>query len=694
MSLDPNHFQKSYDLRQLQFPHPLNLSDSFLPHSIVPGDLRVRQCQSQLEALLASHNIIIMTSEPGSGKTTQVPQILLENGFRVIITQPRRVTTEAGARRVAEEMGVELGGTVGFAHGLEKCYSEDTKILFATDGYKLIQELNNGSAKRRFDAIVLDEIHEMNSNMLLLLALAREHVQNHSHEESPPKLIIMSATMNAQALSEYMGGAPILSVPGRTFEVKDEEPKDSMELDIAERVENGEDIQVFLPGKREIEVMRKNLQRLGVDADLLPFHSELPSHELAKALIKGERPRVILSTDSGQTGLTPSVVTVIDSGLMRRISLVDNAEALDVEPISRFDVIQRRGRAGRDEDGKYVYYGNTPIHELRAEPIPDLLRTSIEPLTLRTLNAGLPIESIDLLFKPSPEQIHHSYETLEDLGLIHRHGKSFTVTQLGKEVVKLPVDVRAGIMISEALRREEEFPGITRDIVDIVALFETRSLTDSRKEREWKKLIGSENQSDLLAQLAVLHAAEGCSSKWLQAHGIKEAQLERALTVRQLVRDRVDLPDETLAPDRTQPHLWSRDYRRQVLECVWRGMIDSAFKRVGAGWTNGNGVRRLPKDSLINSSVELVVGVPFSIGSGSTPEESKLKPFLFFATEIDSAWYKPNARHLHHGSELGRGIRKAAVKESRNINHDPHRSRKLGKNGRRGDRHTDGRRAR
>jgi pre-mRNA-splicing factor ATP-dependent RNA helicase DHX38/PRP16 len=208
-----------------------------------------------------------MTSETGSGKTTQVPQILLENGRSVVVTQPRRVTTEAGARRVAEEIDVELGGAVGFAHGLEKCYSQDTKILFVTDGYKLIQELNNGSAKRQFDAIVLDEIHEMNSNMLLLLALAREHVQNHSHEESPPKLIIMSATMNAQALSEYMGGAPILSVPGRTFEVKEEEPKDSMELDIAERVENGEEIQVFLPGKREIEGMRKNLQRLGVDAD-------------------------------------------------------------------------------------------------------------------------------------------------------------------------------------------------------------------------------------------------------------------------------------------------------------------------------------------------------------------------------------------------------------------------------------------
>lgn len=636
-----------------------------------------------------------MTSETGSGKTTQIPQILAENGHSVVVTQPRRVTTEAGGRRVAEEMGVEIGTAVGFAHGLEKCYSDDTRILFVTDGYKLIQELNNGSAARRFDAIVLDEIHEMNSNMLLLLALAREYVQAHKHEDSPPKLIVMSATMNAQTLSEYMGGAPILSVPGRTFEVTHADPKASIELDIAARVEEGEDILVFLPGKREIEGMAKNLKRMGVDADILPFHSELPSHELAKANVKGDRPRVILATNIAQTGLTLSIDTVIDSGLERSISMVDNVEALDVAPISQFDVSQRAGRAGRDRPGTYVYYGSTPIAELRPEPVPDLLRTSLEPLTLRLLHAGRPLEDIDLLFKPSAEQIHHSYETLEDLGLIHRHGKFFTVTQLGREVVKLPVDVRAGIMISEALRREAEFPGITRDIVDIVALLETNSLTDSRKEREWKKLIGDETQSDLIAQLSVFHDVEGRSSKWLRSHGIKETQVERALTVRQLVRDRVDLPDETLAPERIPPHTWNREYRRQVLECVWRGMVDCAFKRVRAGWTNGEGVRRLPKDSLIKGSVELVVGVPFSIGSGSTPEESSLKPYIFLATEVDSAWYNSNAGHLHNKKgALGKGIKKQSVKERLLETHDSHRSENRGKHGRRAERHADGRRNR
>jgi hypothetical protein len=124
-------------------------------------------------------------------------------------------------------------------------------------------------------------------------------------------------------------------------------------------------------------------------------------------------------------------------------------------------------------------------------------------------------------------------------------------------------------------------------------------------------------------------------------------------------------------------------------------MVDCAFKRVRAGWTNGEGVRRLPKDSLIKGSVELVVGVPFSIGSGSTPEESSLKPYIFLATEVDSAWYNTNAGHLHNKkSELGKGIKKESVKDRLIEVHDPHRSKKLGKNGTRGQRHTDGRRSR
>mgnify|MGYP006266675245 CR=1 FL=1 len=661
--------------------------------------LPVRQFEPQIRELLESNDIVILTSETGSGKTTQIPQILGELGLSVLVTQPRRVTTTSAAERVAEEMGELVGGTVGFAHGLEKNYSAaDTRILFCTDGYELVRELSAGRDKRQFDVLVLDEIHEMNSNMVLLLALAREYVQEHPGT----KLMVMSATMNAGTIAAYMGydgaPAPVLEIPGRTFPVTVAEPIASEKLDlyarieaeITDRVSRQEELLVFLPGKREIERMSANLRKMGLEAAVIPFHSELSREALDEAFINRGQPRVILATNIAQTGLTLSVDTVIDSGLERSISQIYNDNALDVSEVSQFDVAQRMGRVGRDKPGAYVYLGTTPIDQLPAEPTPDLLRSSIDSLVLRLLHAGRPIETMNLLHQPSEEQVRVSYQRLAELGIIHDHRGEHSITKLGKQVVKLPVDVRAGIMISEALRREEEFPGITREVIDIVAVLETGSMTDPRMEREWKKLFRGEDRSDLLGQLAIFHEAEGRAHYWYINHGVKERQIERAVSVRQLLLDRIELPEETSGPRDGAPMSWEPSYRRQVLECVWSGMIDSAFRRVRDGWTNGSGVRQLPRDSVLKEA-KLVVGAPFGIGNGSTPDESEMQHFVFSATEIDPSWYKNHFGHLPERKQrLAQGLSSQAHEDRKHRHHDGHRSSKLGKQGRRRDHH-DGR---
>lgn len=674
------------------------LADSVLPHfrlpqfrtlsesksvslGVDPSMLPVRLAQKELEVLLSSNDIIVITSETGSGKTTQIPQILAEKGLSVLVTQPRRVTTQSGAQRVSEEMRVELGTTVGFAHGLERCFNRDTQILFCTDGYELVRELASGQSARHYDVLVLDEIHEMNSNMILLLALAREYVQEHPGA----KLLVMSATMNAEKVAEYLGDAPILSIPGRTFGVTVVEPRSSMEVEIADRVANGDEVLVFLPGKREIQEMTENLGKMGVAGTIVPFHSELPSSELAKAFEKRSLPRVILATNIAQTGLTLSVDTVIDSGLERSVSQVNGTEALDVTNVSQFDISQRMGRVGRDKPGTYVYCGATPIEYLQPEPTPDLLRTSIEQLTLRLLHAGRPIERMQLLHQPSEEQVLASYRTLGELGLISRRGKDHGVTKLGQQIVKLPVDVRAGIMISQALSREAEYPGITRELIDIVAVLETRSLIDPRMEREWKKLTKGEDRSDLLAQLAVFHAAEGKEPWWCGHNGIKERQVERAIAVRQMLSERLNLPEDQVGPSEMAPHSWEPEYRRQVLECVWHGLIDCAFKRVRSGWTNGDGIRQLPRDSVVHEG-GFVVGVPFGIGTGSTPEESSIRQMIFLSSQIDPEWYRKHSGHLSMDKQrLAFGLTAQAYEDRKIEDRDGQRSRRQGRHGGRGE---------
>jgi HrpA-like RNA helicase len=671
------------DLEQVSF----SVTDAFDKRDpsagIEPDTLPVRLAQRELEELLIHHDIVVLTSETGSGKTTQVPQIMAEKGLSVLVTQPRRVTTKAAAERVAAEMEVPLGSTVGFAHGLERSYGHDTEVMFCTDGYELVRELSRSRNAFAFDVLILDEIHEMNSNMIVLLALAREHVQ----ENPGKKLIIMSATMNAETLASYMGDAPILNVPGRTFSVSVDEPKSSMETDIMERVHAGEEVLVFLPGKREIEAMETSLRRMAVPGSILPFHSELPSEALKKAFIKGDRPRVILATNIAQTGLTMSVDTVIDSGLERSISQILSTDALDVSEVSQFDIAQRMGRVGRDKPGTYIYYGATPIESLQTEPTPDLLRTSINQLTLRLIEAGRPIEKMQLLFQPSESQIEDSYQTLLGLGLVTKRGKDYSMTQLGRQVVRLPVDVRAGIMVVQAMQREADFPGITREVIDIVSVLETRSLTDPRMEKDWKKLVNGESRSDLLAQVAIFHAAEGKDYWWCQNHGVKMRQVERAVATRQMLLDRLDLPENAASPKPIAPNFWEDAYRRQVLECVWHGLVDSAFKHVREGWTNGEGIRQLPRDSVIKEG-RLVVGVPFGIGTGSTPEESSMRHLLFLASEIDPRWYREHTASLPSGKQdLAYGLSAQAYEDRKS--HDEDGQRSWRRNGKHGGRHED-----
>lgn len=391
------------------------------PTKKYPTALPVWQAKDDFVKLLADHQTVVLVGETGSGKTTQIAQFIADagyakNGGTIACTQPRRVAAMSVARRVADEMDVQLGEEVGYSIRFEECSGPKTFVKFLTDGM-LLREAMGDSTLARYSVIILDEAHERTLATDVLFGLLKEILP----KRPDLKLVVMSATLEAEKFQEYFLDAPLMRVPGRTFPVEifytQQPERDYLEAAVrtvaqVHRCEPPGDVLLFLTGEEEIEDACRRIN--GEAARMLeegtagpikvvPLYSTLPPHQQQRifdaapeAAVPGGPPgrKVVVSTNIAETSLTiDGIVYVVDPGFSKQkvYNPRVRVESLLVSPISRASAHQRAGRAGRTRPGKCfrLYTEASFKRDLQEQTYPEILRSNLGSVVLQLKKLGI-----------------------------------------------------------------------------------------------------------------------------------------------------------------------------------------------------------------------------------------------------------------------------------------------------------------
>ncbi|HEY8069361.1 MAG TPA: ATP-dependent RNA helicase HrpA, partial [Burkholderiales bacterium] len=435
--------------------------------------LPVNQKREEIAAAIAAHPVVIVCGETGSGKTTQIPKILLEMGRGTgrrsggtggIIghTQPRRIAARSVAARIAEELKAELGGLVGYKVRFNDRVRADTVLKLMTDGI-LLAETQGDPLLRAYDTLILDEAHERSLNIDFLLGYLKKLVE----KRKDLKVVITSATIDAEKFSKHFNGAPVIEVSGRLYPVEvryrpvggdredttRQEEEQALADAVGELCRGGQgDVLVFLPGEREIRKAAEVLGKAMKGVEILPLYSRLSNADQDRVFRPGGSQRVVLSTNVAETSLTvPRIRYVVDTGEARvkRYSYRNKVEMLRVENISQAAAKQRSGRCGRVADGVCLrLYSEEDFNARPAFTDPELLRSSLAAVILRALSLNLgKVEDFPFLDPPSPRAIDDGYALLGELGAVD---EANALTDTGRELARLPLDPRVGRMLVAA----------------------------------------------------------------------------------------------------------------------------------------------------------------------------------------------------------------------------------------------------
>jgi len=424
-----------------------------------------------LEAL-ERHRVLIVAGETGSGKSTQLPQYCLEQGrgSKALIahTQPRRLAARALAARIAEELSEPLGRTVGFRVRFADQVSDATRLVLMTDGL-LLAELGGDPLLSRYDTVIVDEAHERSLNVDLLLGVLKRLLER----RADLKVIITSATLAVERVSDFFGGAPVLRVSGRNHPIEvryaaaDDEDDPDLPAAVSAALEDiattpgaigSGDVLVFLPGEREIRDVAEVLEREHPQVEVLTLYSRLSWEQQSKIFKRGPRRRIVLATNVAETSITvPGIRAVIDSGLARisRYSPRNRLQRLPIEPVSRASADQRKGRCGRIGPGLCLRLYSQQNFEARPEYTePEVLRTNLAALLLRLAADRLgDAESFPFIDAPDGRALADGYRLLQELKALDGERR---VTSRGRAMARLPLDPRLSCALLESRRYHAE----------------------------------------------------------------------------------------------------------------------------------------------------------------------------------------------------------------------------------------------
>lgn len=513
--------------------------------------------RNQLIEAVQQNQILVVVGETGSGKTTQTTQYLAEAGFTsdggiIGCTQPRRVAAMSVAKRVAEEVGCILGKEVGYSVRFEDCTSSDTKIKYMTDGM-LQREILQDPLLRRYSVLMLDEAHERTIATDVLFALLKKSIKN----RSDLRLIITSATLDAEKFSTYFNDAPIFSIPGRAFPVEilySREPEsDYLEAALVtvmqiHLTEPTGDILLFLTGQEEIdtscEVLYERMKGLSGSSSvpellILPIYSVLPS-EMQSRIFEPTPPgsrKVILATNIAETSITiDNIYYVVDPGFVKQ-SVYDaklGMDSLIITPISQAQANQRAGRAGRTGPGKCfrLYTESAYQTEMLPSTIPDIQRQNLSNTILMLKAMGInDLLHFDFMDPPPVNTTLTALEELYALGALDNEG---LLTRLGRQMTNFPMDPS----LSKVLLASVEL-GCSDEMLSIVAMLSLVNLFYRPKEKQaqtdQKKAKFHDPNGDHLTLLNIYNSwkQNGYSSAWCFENFLQARSMKRAKDIRE-----------------------------------------------------------------------------------------------------------------------------------------------------------------
>jgi ATP-dependent helicase HrpA len=470
-----------------------------LPTPSFPQDLPVSREAEKIVELITRHQVLVIAGETGSGKTTQLPKLCLAAGRgaagMIGCTQPRRIAARSVARRVAEELQVELGGVVGYQVRFTEQMREDTAIKFMTDGI-LLAEIQSDRFLSRYDTIILDEAHERSLNIDFLLG----YLKGLLRKRRDLKLIVTSATIDTERFARHFDDAPVLSVEGRSYPVElryrpphggvaieDESGEAVREarsptehivatVDEITRSDRLGDILIFLPGEREIHELHRALeQRKYRETEVAPLYARLSARDQDRVFRPGAKRRIVLATNVAETSLTvPRIRYVIDPGTARvkRYSPRQKLDRLHIEPISRAAADQRKGRCGRIAEGIcYRLYDEVDYLARPAYTDPEIRRAALAGVILRMLSLGLgQVDAFPFIDPPDPRAVAEGWQQLTELGAVDKERR---LSPIGRQMSRWPVDVKLSRMLIAASEL-----GALRELLVIAAFL---SIQDPRE---------------------------------------------------------------------------------------------------------------------------------------------------------------------------------------------------------------------
>ena len=618
-----------------------------LPKPEFDNTLPVHEKLEEIKKAVAENQVTIICGETGSGKTTQLPKICLElgRGAAGLIghTQPRRLAARSVAERIAEELKSEIGSAVGYKVRFTDHTSRDACVKLMTDGI-LLAETQTDRYLAAYDTIIIDEAHERSLNIDFLLGYLKQLLPR----RPDLKVIITSATIDAERFSQHFNGAPVLEVSGRTYPVEilyrplTSKDEDDAEVELTDAIvdaadelaRHGEgDILVFLPGEREIreaaEALRKSTLRR--NDEILPLFARLSHAEQHKIFHPtGAKRRIVLATNVAETSLTvPGIKYVIDTGLARvkRYSARAKVEQLHVEKISQAAARQRSGRCGRVSAGVCIRLFSEEDFNSRTEfTDPEIVRSNLAAVILRMAALKLgDVAAFPFLEMPDSRYINDGFQVLLELGAVNEHNG---LTKLGEQMARLPIDPKIARILLAAKKHD--------CMAEILVIASALSIQDPRERPLEARDAAAkaherftDKQSDFLAYLNIWDSFQrerdkGLSNKqlvqwcrqyflshlrmreWRELHhqlaqtaiemGLttKEAAFRRPPEVRQLTSSE-NAGDQDLSAKLKQKQLDKKQHRAQIraakeagYEQIHRALLTGLIANVGMKSPDGN----------------------------------------------------------------------------------------------------------
>jgi len=578
----------------------------------------------QILADLRRARAVVVTAAPGAGKTTRVPPALIEDG-PVILLQPRRVAARAIAARIAAEHGWTLGREVGWQIRFERKFSADTRLLVVTEGI-LTARLQTDPLLSDFRTVILDEFHERSVHADLAIALARQAW----HARADLRIVVMSATLESASVSSFLGGCPVIDVPGRLHHVDvGYAPGQSIGDAVRDLLgATSGNVLCFEPGAAEIRRAMADIQsRLARGVEVVPLYGSLSADEQDRALSPAAGRRVIVATNIAETSLTvPGITAVADTGLQKvaRYDADRGIDSLATERISADSADQRAGRAGRTAPG--IVRRLWDAHDrLRPHREPDIHRIDLSSVVLDVMAWGGDPRRLEWFDRPSDDALDAAIGVLERLGAISRG----TLTPIGSVVHALPLHPRLARMLVAA--------GGSRDVARACAILSERHLMT-------RATTAATTTSDLLSALDQWHA--------VPAHVDQVAKEITSIVNQSAIRN----PQSAMS-------LSEPEFLRSILS----GFPDRVARRREPGSSNvlmssGTGAVLAPESGVRDCEFLIALDVSHQPSSRqpSSPQSSapspRRDPLIRMASAVDREWLEPTGSETIHrfDSESGR----------------------------------------